>query len=86
MSGNVEKVYPSLTVASVCPIVLNQTEQVLTYKTANFVATPAPVRNGLEVCLPNDYTYLQVWTEAQAPKCCDYGVQKAMQSNTSLYN
>ncbi len=86
MSGNVEKVYPTLTVTSVCPIVLNQTEQVLTYKTANYVATPAPVRAGLEVCLPNDYTYLQVWSQSEAPKCCDYGVQKAMQSNTSLYN
>lgn len=85
MSGNVEKVYPSLTVASVCPIILNETERVLTYRTANSVAVPAPVRNGLEICLPNDYTYLQVWTQEQAPKCCTYGVQQAIQTNTSLY-
>ncbi len=85
MSGNVEKVYPKLEVASVCPIVLNQTEQVLTYRTANRIATPNPVRNGLEICLPNDYAYAQVWTEAQAPKCCSYGVQQAIQTNTSIY-
>jgi hypothetical protein len=85
MSGNVEKVVPSLIVKSICPIVINATEQVLTYRTASSVAVPNPVRNGLEICFPNDYVYLQVWTEAQAPKCCDYGVQKAIQTNSSIY-
>ena len=82
---SVEKVVPSLTVRSVCPIVINQTEQVLTYRTASYVDVPKPVRNGLEICFPNDYVYLQVWTEAQAPKCCDYGIQKAIQTNSSIY-
>ncbi len=85
MSGNVEKVVPSLTVKSVCPIVINSIEQILTYRTANAVDVPKPVRSGLEIWFPSDYTYLQVWTEAQAPKCCDNGIQKAIQTNKSIY-
>ena len=85
MSGNVEKVVPSLIVKSICPIVINPIEQILTYRTANSVAVPNPVRNGLEICFPSDYTYLQVWTEAQAPKCCDSGIQKSIQTNSPIY-
>ena len=86
MSGNVERAERPLVVATVCPIVLNTLEQILTYRTANSISIPKPVPNGLEICLPNDYTYLQVWTDKQAPRCCNYGVQEAIQRNVSVYN
>lgn len=86
MSGNVERAQQPLLVATVCPIVLNTTEQILTYRTASKISTPRPVPNGLEICLPNDYAYLQVWTENQAPRCCNYGVQTAIKTNVSIYN
>jgi len=85
MSGNVEKSVRPLLVSSVCPIVLNTTEQILTYKTASSISRPKAVPNGLEICYPNDYTYLQVWTQGQAPKCCYYDSQQAALTNTSVY-
>jgi hypothetical protein len=86
MQGTVEKKPPSLSVVSLCPIVINTAEQILTYRTASSIAVPRPVRSGLEICLPNDYAYLQVYTDAQVSKCCDYGIQKAIRTNVSIYN
>lgn len=85
MSGNVEKSVTPLLVSSVCPIVLNTAEQILSYKTASSVSIPNLVPNGLEICYPNDYTYLQVWTQKQAPKCCYYSSQQVALTNTSVY-
>ncbi len=86
MSGNVEKAPQSLTVATICPIVLNTAEQIITYKTASTIALQKNAGSGLGICYPINYVYDQVWTQEQAPKCCDYGVQQSLQTNTPIYN
>ena len=85
-NGNVQKVVPSLVVSTICPIVLNTTEQIITYKTASTISVESNVDSGNSACLPNVYTYTQVWTDAQAQRCCDYGIQSSLQSNTPIYN
>ncbi len=86
MSGNVEKAPESLSVATICPIVLNTAEQIITYKTASTIARQRNAGSGLGICFPNWYAYSQVWTQEQAPKCCDYGVKQSLQTNTPIYN
>jgi|LauGreDrversion4_2_1035121.scaffolds.fasta_scaffold2156713_1 hypothetical protein len=85
MSGNVEKASQSLTVATICPIVLNTAEQIITYKTASTIALQRNAGSGLGICYPTLWAYDQVYTEAQAPKCCDYGIKQSLQSNTPIY-
>jgi len=85
MSGNIEKSVRPTLVSSVCPIVLNTTTQILNYKTASSISRPNTVPNGLEICYPSNYTYLQFFTEEQAPKCCAYNSQQSVLTNTSVY-
>lgn len=62
-----------------CPIVINSTEAIFSYKMASTVALNKNV-NGRPECYPNDYALLQVQTSQSVPKCCD---NNALKMNTN---
>ena len=61
---------PRYSIESMCPIVLNQIEAVLTFKTATGIAVNHDVNSSFSSCQPNDYDLRQVYTADQLNKCC----------------
>lgn len=55
---------------TICPLVVNNTDAILTFKTASLVATNKNVNSKFSTCNPTDYDYLVVYTSAQVNKCC----------------
>jgi len=71
MSGQVEKVPPEFTVTTICPIVINPSQNILTFKSASSVFTPSQVNSTFSGChpTPEDITY--ALSENQITKCCN---------------
>lgn len=78
MSGNVQQVNTNLTVSSICPIVLNPADAVLTYVSASSIAINSNVQSGLNDCFPNSFAYNQVYTVQQAGSCCGNNVNSRL--------
>ena len=62
--------------ATICPLVINNTDAILTFQTASTVATNKNVNSKFSSCNPTDYDYLDVYSSAQVHKCCTPIVQK----------
>lgn len=67
---SVQKVSPDFSIITSCPLVITPNDTILTYQTASVVATKKNVNGGSSDCFPNDYAYLQVWSNTQVAKCC----------------
>ena len=78
MSGNVQKMNTNLTVATICPIVLNPADAILSYATAGKIARASPVNSGLNVCTTNLYGLSQVYSAADAGACCGTNTQPSV--------
>jgi hypothetical protein len=83
MSGNVQKMYTNLTVASTCPIVISPSDAILSYATADTIARASPVGAGFRVCAPTIYGLTQVYTTAGAGACCGTNTQPSTQNQLS---
>jgi hypothetical protein len=70
MSGNVEQVDTNRSISSLCPIVINPNDNIITYVTALTVSQNYNVQAGYAQCLPTSWAYNQVYTVAQAGRCC----------------
>ena len=75
MSGNVQKMNTNLTVATICPIVLNPADAILSFATAGSIARPSAVNSGLNVCTTNIYALNQVYSSREAGACCGVNTQ-----------
>jgi hypothetical protein len=73
---SVQRVEMNVGIDTICPIVVNSADAILTFKTASGVATLSNVNSQFSSCHPDDYAYLQVFTAEQANKCCSYNVSK----------
>ncbi len=80
---SVQRVTPNLTVVTSCPLFITPAESILTYKTASAVSTNKNVNGRSSECFPNGNAYLQVWTQAEVPKCCG---NNALKSSSSYNN
>lgn len=80
---SVQRVQPNFSINTICPLVINPVESILTFQTASAVNTTHNVNAQFSSCHPNNYAYSQVWTADQANRCCSntYSVQR-----TSMYN
>jgi hypothetical protein len=89
MSGNVQKMNTNLTVATICPIVLNPADAILSFATAGKISRPSPVNSGLNVCTTNLYGLAQVYAASEAGACCGTNTQPSTQaiqvSNQGIY-
>lgn len=77
---SVQKVNTTYAIETVCPIVINSSEAIFTYKMASTVALNQNV-NGRPECYPNDYAYLQIYSSQNAKKCCGNNSLKMNTSN-----
>ena len=76
---SVQRENATYAIETVCPIVINSSEAIFSYKMASTVALNQNV-NGRPECYPNDYAYLQLRTSQSAHKCCE---NNALKMNTS---
>ena len=83
MSGQVQQVTPQFTVNTICPIVINPADAILTFQTASSVNTPSAVNSAFSGCTPTPESIAFVFTEAQVHKCC--GVQVATKNVSARY-
>ena len=72
---SVQKVNATYAIETVCPIVINAAEAIISYKMASNVALNRNV-NGKGECYPNDYALLQLQSSQNAYKCCDNNALK----------
>jgi hypothetical protein len=84
MSGNVQKINTNLTIASICPIVISQTDAILSFATAETIARNVPVGSGFRVCAPSIYSLNQVYTTADAHTCCGVNVQPTVNATVNM--
>lgn len=75
---SVQKIQMNVSIDTICPIVVNTSEAILTFQTASAVATANNVNSKFSSCQPTDYDFLQVWTSNQVNTCCSntVGVQQ----------
>jgi len=85
MSGSVQKLQVNPAIDTICPIVINTTEAILTFKTASSVASNSNVNSQFSSCNPTDWSYLQITAESQVNKCCTNGVLASGPSNVNGY-
>jgi len=83
MSGQVEKVPPQFSVDTICPIVINPKEGILTFKSSTSVFTPSAVSAGFSGCHPIPESFMYVYTESQVNVCC--GVQNMVRNVSPRY-
>jgi len=67
---SVQKIQMDTSITTMCPLVVNNTDAILTFQTASNVATNKNVNAKFASCNPTDYDYLVVYTSAQVNKCC----------------
>jgi hypothetical protein len=71
MSGQVEKVPPQFSINTICPIVINPSQNILTYQSASVVSTPSQVNASFSGCNPTPEDISFVLAENQITKCCN---------------
>lgn len=79
---SVERVSLNISIDTVCPIVINSSESILSFKTASTIATNSNVNSRMASCYPTDYAYQLVYTDNQAGKCCN----NVINNNNSYVN
>jgi hypothetical protein len=84
MSGQVQQVTPQFSVTTICPIVINPYDAILTYKTASSVNTPSSVNSSFSGCNPTPESIAYVFTVDQIDNCCN--VQVATKNVSATYN
>jgi len=77
---SVQKIQMNVSINTICPIVVNTSEAILTFQTASAVATANNVNAKFSSCQPTDYDILQVSTTGKINTCCstNLGVQQQM--------
>jgi hypothetical protein len=83
MSGQVQQVTPNFTIDTICPIVINSKDAILTYQTALSVNTPSKVNAGFSGCFPTAESIAYVFTESQINRCC--GVEPTVKQVSPTY-
>ena len=83
MSGQVQQATPKFTVNTICPIVINPSDAILTFKTASSVNTPSAVNASFSGCNPTPESIAYVFTASQIHNCC--GVQVATKNVAASY-
>ncbi len=82
---SVNKIQSNTQINTICPLVVNNTDAILTFQTASKVVTNQNVNSKFSSCNPTDYDYLVAYTSAQVHKCCsNNAVQKKMTQVPSL--
>ena len=83
---SVQRTQMNVSIDTICPIVVNTADAILTFQTASAVATDKNVNAKFTSCNPTDYALLQVWDYNQVNKCCtnSTGVQQK-QTNVMGY-
>ena len=79
---SVQKTQMNVSIDTICPIVINTNDAILTFQTASAVATDRNVNAKFSSCNPTDYSLLQVWDYTQVNKCCT-NVSSAQQKNVN---
>ena len=67
---SVQKIQMNVSIDTICPIVINTSDAILTFQTASAVATNKNVNAKFTSCNPTDYELLQIWDYSQVNKCC----------------
>jgi hypothetical protein len=70
MSGKVQQVTQTFAIDTICPIVINPADAILSFKTASSIALPSPVNANFSSCHPSYQAFSDVYTESQAHRCC----------------
>jgi hypothetical protein len=69
---SVQKVNTNVSLSTICPLVVRPEDNIFLYQSALGVSLRSNVNSGFSSCFPNDYAFLQVYTQNQVNKCCTY--------------
>ena len=84
MSGQVQQAKTQSSTTTVCPIVIDKRETIITYKTASNVSVPSDVNAAFSGCSPTLETIAYANNVLEIPKCCT-GVQSITKNIFSTY-
>lgn len=80
---SVQKVAPSFSVVTSCPLFITPAETVLTYQTASAVSTNHNVNGRGAECFPNDYTYVLNGNVQKPSPCCSNNALTSYNKNVA---